>query len=87
MDDRTLRHRKAEAQRLANEPLLVEFLENYRTSALAGLSIVKRDDADNFYRLQAQAAISLSFVEALQGFVLAGPPDETAEPGTRSSAE
>lgn len=87
MDERSLRHRKAEAQRLANEPLLVMFLEDYRTSALVALSEVDATDTKQVQKLQAQAAISLSFVEALQGYVLAAPPEDDAEPEPRSSAE
>lgn len=80
MDERTLRHRKAEAQRLATEPLLVEFLESYRTTALVELSEVDATNTAKVQQLQAQASIALKFVEALQGHILAGPSDE-AEPG------
>lgn len=87
MNERSLRHRKAEAQRLANEPLLVMFLEDYRISALVALAEVDATETKKVQKLQAQAAISLSFVEALQGYVLAAPPEDDAEPEPRSSAE
>lgn len=80
MDERTLRHRKAEAIRLATEPLLVEFLEIYRTEALVALSEVDATDVPKVQRLQAQAAIAIRFLEDLQGFILAAPPEEDKQP-------
>lgn len=78
-DERTLRHRKAEAMRLANEPLLVEFLETYRMEALAALSEVDATDTPKVQKLQAQAAIAIRFLEELQAHILAAPPpDEQA---------
>lgn len=70
--ERDLRHRAAEARRLANEPLLVEAIEKIRLEALVALGEVKADDANEIHRLQAKAAIGLDIIVELQAIIVQG---------------
>lgn len=73
-----LRHKAAEALRLVNEDLMVEFLETYRTDALLALAELDPtpENAPMIRKLQARAAIALEFPLAMQAMVVAAPVEE-----------
>lgn len=78
---RTLRHKAAEAARLVNDDLMVEFLHGYRMTALLQLAELDPtpENAPLIRRLQAQAAIAIEFPLAMQAHVVAAPMEEPAE--------
>lgn len=79
MDERTARHRAAEAERLINEPLLGDALEAIRLNTLVALSTVDATNVAAVLRLQAKAAVVYEIVLELQGIIAAGPTPEPAE--------
>lgn len=77
-DARMLRHRAAEAQRLVNDDLMVEFLETYRMEALLKLADLDPtpENAPVIRMLQARAAIAIEFPLAMQAMVVAAPLED-----------
>lgn len=73
MDDRELRRRAAEANRLLREPLLIEALNTILADARDEL---ERCTADDLPMWQARASACRALTDQLRGVILAGPPTD-----------
>ncbi len=83
MDERELRHRAAEADRLLREPLLIEALNTLLAEARDEL---ERCDAEHMLEWQAKAQAARGLTDALHAVIAAGPvvpeePTSNPDPG------
>lgn len=81
MDERELRHRAAEADRLLREPLLIEALNTILAEARNELETCP---VERLLEWQAKAAAAHALEGALRAVILAAPPVEptvTNDPG------
>lgn len=72
-DERTRRHRAAEARRLISDPLFVEALEKIRLDTLSALEDVDATNVAAVQKLQAKARVTYEIVLELQGVIAADP--------------
>ncbi len=80
MNERDLRHRAAEADRLLSEPLLIEALNSILAEARDEL---ERCDAAHLHEWQARAQAARALPDALKAMILSAPtePTVTNDPG------
>lgn len=74
----TPEHLKKEAERLVNDPVLIQALKDLRDEALADLVLTDAADVNQIIANQQKAKLAEEILNQLQRYILAIDDEETA---------